>query len=886
MKPLKLELQAFGPYVEKQTVDFEKLAEKGMFLITGNTGSGKTTIFDAMTFALYGGGSGEESKARNGRNDLEEWRCTQAGRELETYVAFTFSVRGRTYLFRRALLPKRINYLAQNEAGEIDEYGNVTPFFENPKKDDLTRKAEELLGLTKEQFRQVVLLPQGQFERFLTASSDEKQGILQKIFDSARWEQYAQAFYNLAKDRKAALDDEKRDVMGALEEEGVSGVDALSEKIAAMTAEREQLHTVHTAFEGERKQKALDADKLLYETFREMHGREADVGKLEAQKPEIDALRIAYSEAEKAESLRGVLADCEAAQASFCAREKALASEMQMLPGEQEAETDAAERLREHEEQSPVAELTRRIAEDEAKLPSYRSYGEQQDIFNAAQKAWTRAKKESDAAANAFERAQKRAAEAKNAFDEADALAKAYRDRCFAGIYGEIAGTLAEGEPCPVCGSTAHPHPAERSEESVGKDDVERAEQDAARIRKLWDRAENERAETERGKASSAERLNEAEREKVKAETELTASERNLIEGVPDEQALNDRIEAEKAQIERYRKESTLLKARHEDAVKRLTTRRERIRGAEEEKTQADKKLQAAKTVLLDALQNAGYPDADSVKKKLASADDRKRMHERIVAFETSLKEATLDLQKRREALSGTAEPDAAQFAARQAEITGEANRFVQRNAELGTDIARLERKRAALAAKWAHYRDNAQQAESDLAFARKLRGDTGIGLGRYVLAVMFNQVIGEANRMLSNVHGGRYQLFRSDERGAGNKRGLELKVHDNRSPQNKEGRGVGMLSGGEKFLVSLALSIGMSAVAQKSGVQIEALFIDEGFGTLDDNSINDAMNVLDSVRRSSGMIGIISHVKLLEDNIPTQLHVQKRESGSRIEVR
>ena len=173
MKPLKLELQAFGPFVERQTVDFEKLSEKGMFLIKGNTGSGKTTIFDAMTFALYGGGSGEESRAKYGRNDLEEWRCTQAGRDLETFVAFTIAVRGKKYLFRRRLIPKRINFLALNEAGEIDEYGNVIPFFENPKKDDLNGKAEELIGLNKEQFRQVVLLPQGQFERFLTASSDD-----------------------------------------------------------------------------------------------------------------------------------------------------------------------------------------------------------------------------------------------------------------------------------------------------------------------------------------------------------------------------------------------------------------------------------------------------------------------------------------------------------------------------------------------------------------------------------------------------------------------------------------------------------------------------------------------------------------------------------------
>ena len=172
------------------------------------------------------------------------------------------------------------------------------------------------------------------------------------------------------------------------------------------------------------------------------------------------------------------------------------------------------------------------------------------------------------------------------------------------------------------------------------------------------------------------------------------------------------------------------------------------------------------------------------------------------------------------------------------------------------------------------------QQAEDDLAFAKKLRGDSGIGLQRYVLAVMFNQVIGEANRMLEKVHGGRYRLYRSDDKGAGNKRGLELRVHDNRSPET-EGRSVSTLSGGEKFLVSLSLSIGMSTIAQKTGVQIEALFIDEGFGTLDDSSIHDAMDILESVRKSSGLIGIISHVQLLESCIPTHLEVIKTSAGS-----
>ena len=177
--------------------------------------------------------------------------------------------------------------------------------------------------------------------------------------------------------------------------------------------------------------------------------------------------------------------------------------------------------------------------------------------------------------------------------------------------------------------------------------------------------------------------------------------------------------------------------------------------------------------------------------------------------------------------------------------------------------------------------RDRAQ-LESDLAFARVLRGDSGVGLQRYVLGVLFSSVIGEANRMLEKVHGGRYRLYRSDAKGEGNKRGLELYIHDARAPED-EGRSVATLSGGEKFLVSLALSIGLSATAQRSGIRLGTLFIDEGFGSLDEHSIDDALDVLSGIQRSSGMVGIISHVGLLYDNLASKVEVHKTEGGSHI---
>lgn len=880
MKPLRLKMQAFGPYVQEQTVDFEKLAHSGMFLIKGPTGSGKTTIFDAMTFALYGGSSGDDSKNKFGRNDLEEWRCNQAEAAIPTEVSFTFSVREKTYVFTRRLVPKRKNLSPEYSAGALDESGVLHPFFENPKKDDLTRKAEALIGLTKEQFRQVVLLPQGQFERFLTASSTEKEEILEKIFDAQRWDSYAQRFYEAAAKRKAELDEERTEILRSLADEKVSSLPELEERIEELSIRREQNEAEKIAYGAEQKQAQLNADIALAEKFKPLGQLLKTRDALLNQKEEIDRDRAQLERANRAEGLRQIIADFERAENEYRTRLGAEKREAAALPAAESAAQTAAETLARHTSQSPVAQWQKQSGEYASKRTAYQELSGLQRAYTQARNDLSSQKKVAQEAEGALEKAVQDAKNAYEDYQKLDARERDARTRYYSGIYGEIAAQLEENAPCPVCGSLSHPNPARRATDSISKQDVEAAEKAAKRAKDSWQRLDKARESAADWREQQTKTLTAAQDIFNRAEAALKTAQASLIDGIPTLAQLNQKIGALEGAIAQYEQQTEKLRAAAQKAAQELSALQNSVKTAQGESQSAQRVWEAGKKALDDALTENGYREMQRVKADLRTDKQRSALMEKISSYDGDVKRNREMLEQTQQALCGLTPPDSSQFAARQREIQAQRDIFTTTETQLNKDIDSLTQKQTALAGKQAHFDRHCQQYTDDLEFAKKLRGDSGIGLQRYVLAILFQQVIGEANRMLGKVHGGRYHLYRSDDKGKGNKRGLELKVYDNRRPDT-EGRSVSMLSGGEKFLVSLALSIGMSTVAQKGGVQIEALFIDEGFGTLDDSSIHDAMEVLESVRRSSGMIGIISHVQLLESNIPTHLEVVKSNSGS-----
>lgn len=878
MKPCTVEFQAFGPYAGHELVDFEKLAARGLFLICGKTGTGKTMILDAITFALYGKSSG------HGRDDFEAMRCTNAAFDVTTYVRFTFENNGIYYRFERRLERKRKNLSASYMVWQKDENGTWTALFENAKEKMLNEKAEEIIGLSYEQFRQVIVLPQGQFEKLLTSDSADKEKILTSIFGEEKWQAVAQLMFEEATERRQQLKSLQEQISNSLQEEAC---ETLAELEAVIAQKKERLVTMEATYqEGacEKQIRALRDRLALVSRFQDLRRGKACVRAYEEKQHDRAEQEKRIQDARRAEKVKELLLELHRAEAAQAERKTAVwAADQAAGQAKQQAEQILLQVTAQQQKNDEIEEKKAQKIQLTAKITDYESIAALEQNFQKQRKAAESALQEAEQEKQVYESYAPKLVMLHEAYEtdmeEHRKLLAAY----LAGITGELAASLVEGQPCPVCGSREHPQKAVRTEADTSKEHVEekRAEAEAV-YQKLQQTMQKQ--EQAKKKYEEKQRLaQELQLAKETAYTRLAEMQNNLIPEIGSLAELQKKLQQLTDEIGKDTEKLQSLTKLLEQANNTVAETAAKAELARQEEELTQKKQEAAMQAVAKGLSEHGFADIKEAEQLLMGEKELEGMRRQIADYDAGKKAAEEQVMRLQEELGRQQEPDEEACKTELARLEKLQETYAKETAVLSETIRRLSQKAEKLALAGEGLEEKLLEAEQDLAFAKKLRGDAGTGLQRYVLGILFSSVIAAANRMLSMVHGGRYRLFRSDEKAQGsNKRGLELKVYDKNSEEHG-GRFVSTLSGGEKFLASLALSIGMSTIAQKSGIRIEALFIDEGFGSLDEDSITDAMQILGSIQQANGLVGIISHVQLLQERIPTKLRVEETEKGSHI---
>ena len=875
MKPVSVRFQCFGPYMQEQFIDFSLLEKNGLFLICGETGAGKTTILDAMCYALYGESSGGQ------RGDLEHMRCKLAEKNQETEVEFVFESNGCRYRFSRALKYKTKNlhsyhncYVWRDGVWEVLDTGAK----------QVSARAEQIVGLTSSQFRQVIILPQGKFEEFLVSDSKKKEEILVTLFNVQQWSRITEEIGRRVNARAAVLNQEKTAISEWLRRYGCDSLDALGQKrreleaslalTRAGSAEAAKLLT-----EAEERYQEGKLENTLFAQldraelrFAQLKGQEVQMareGEILTLSDAADRLRQPYQEFQTATS-GAVRAETERDRAKLrCAQAE-------------EALEKAAADLEAHEagkEQQANDRL--RLLQLEQAREIYSSLECLREEAERARKIWDGAERElreklSDL--NDRERELAEAFDAQNRAKESyDAAQNAYR-RSVGGI---LAQTLETGKPCPVCGSISHPAPAKQEANHVSEKELDQKNKELTRWGKAVSAAMKARTQAETARNTAQEQQNRARQALDAAGGKLETALAGRIPGIGDTGELEKQIELLQTRIRAYeRMGKMLLDAKVEAEGARCA--------AEMAAADWEEKLQAAvetseqrKACWEQALEESEFVSEAQFLAAILEPARKQKRYQALAAWQGDLKAAEKALEEQKDLLEGKTRPDLTamrevrdQAAARSEELS----RKVLLDGKLLQDMTADERK---LASRMEANREALLQLEADQVFVRRLSGSQGVGLQRYVLGVMMNAITAQANRLLEHVYGGRYRLHRTDEAsGRTLKAGLELEVSDS---HNSQRRSVRTLSGGEKFLVALSLAIGLSTVvqAQGEGIRLEAMFIDEGFGSLDRESIQDALDILQSIRHTAGVVGIISHVEALAETIPAQLKITKGRGGS-----
>lgn len=882
MKPISVRFKCFGPYMDEQLVDFEELTNSGIFLICGETGAGKTTILDAICYALFGKSSGGL------RRGIEVMRCKAANTKDETFVEYIFENNGNRYKFHRELRFARKN-LKESDGCEILQGDVFTPMLQNPTPTNVNKKAEEILGLTYDQFCQVVILPQGKFERLLVSNSEEKEKILTSLFHADKWNEIVLGVKARADEETKRLEKELADIKSQLSVYECTSVDGLKEKLVALDEEVASLASEVKAAERVKQQtaKAYEDSIKDNEIFTVLENYRKQLESLKLQEEDYDSRRKALSLFEAADTIREIQTVYTTARENADKAARDLESAKTTLCNAEKSAEDAKKKKELHEDGRALYEEDKSFLvrlEDARKV--YAGIGEKKKAVEKATKAEDEKKTAANTAKQVYETSLNLWENAKKENDDAVSNYMEVSKKYTENIAGNLASKLADGAPCPVCGSTHHPTPAMLAEDaSVSENDVEEANQKIQTTSDALTTAKAAMDDAEAKKTNALEAFATAQGITVNAKAAYDASLTNTIEGIDDTETLQDEIEKVETRISTFEHEEQTVLDNIRDTSSALSVAKQRNTDALANVSATRDKLEAESARWAAALKEKGFSDDASYKAALKDKEFLVSERSAIATYDADLKTALNAFEEQKKKTKGIEAPEVKTL--QDAKKKAEDNWKKKNDAFAMTSQTAESMKKlyATLSVRWENYQIEKTIADSNADFAKKLNSSTGLSLQRYVLGIMLTSITFAANQLLKTVRGGRYQLYRSYESsGTARKAGLELDVLD---ASNGEKRSVTTLSGGEKFLLALSLAIGLSTVvqAQSGGTKLNAMFIDEGFGSLDSECINDAMSILQGIQRSHGLVGIISHVEKLSETIPTRLEVVASSNGNHIKA-
>ena len=925
MKPLKLTMSAFGSYAGKNVLDFTG-QQQGIFLITGDTGAGKTTIFDAITYALYNQTSGGE---RNGNM----MRSQYAQPETETYVELEFLYRGQTYRVRRNPDYKITKTLKNGKIREQKVPHSVeltlpdgTVFPE--KKNATDAKIIEILGLTADQFSQIVMIAQGDFLKLLYTKSDERKMIFSKLF---RTDIYWKIQENLRRksmemderiqENDRAFEQEKSRIMPLPEREELP-LDELVERLRERLKDALKEQNLRRANVEELNKKITKYEEInkLFVSLEKIRqtGRE-----LEARQAESKERRQQIENARKADKVLVAEQQNLRQQQAVEQSAQAIAKMTETLANDQEMFETLKTQLQEAEakQKREAADTQKKMLALEQSFPSYEALQNARSEEQQAKKVWEDLGKTSEesfhkkaAGIAALKEQQKRqeqiVEQTKKNWEQtslsASEAAKHY-EHMYEAFLKEQAGILAEnlsaGCPCPVCGSTVHPDPAKLSDHAVTELEVEQAKKTRAAAEEKRDMAYAafEAEKTEKQKLAQAVEKEEADfvlaqtiaKQQRKEAEQNYVSLQKIAEQIREKLVYPSLAEAKKqyAAMQKALEAAEQEIAKKRQKVSELAEAMNTLKGqklAEEENQKTAKKL-AVKTEKEYAklLEKSGFVSEETYHLAILPERSRSKLEREEKEYESQCLRQQSEQKLLEKQVSGKTYTDTTelneQLKAEKQALKEAEKTYMELHTAYENDRSVLQN--------CAIYLEKGKKLESEDQVIKslsktangRLSGSAKIDFETYIQRQYFKQIIHEANKRLLTMSNHQFILKLKEEANTGRKtnEGLDLSVY---SLVTDSERDVKTLSGGESFLAALAMALGLSDIVERSAGAIhpDMMFIDEGFGSLDAQSRQQAIEVLAELAGDSRMVGIISHVTELKEQIDRQLVVSRTDKGSR----